>query len=245
VGLLLGLQVVSKPVAKLAIPGLKLTGADTKDGSSAVGKGTVLTMKTTSSSDSSSEAESEDDAPPVRYPLCAHSSCSPLTHGCASQPVVAKIAIPGLKLTGADTKDGSTTVGRGTVLLKSTANTSQNSSLEDLRSPVRAATIPTIATPAAATAVAESDSDASSSDSDEDAAAMPPPAPVSKLAIPGLKLTGADTKDGSSAVGKGTVLTLKAMTSASHDEPAPGAEGSTTSSDESESDDEDGEESKV
>jgi hypothetical protein len=83
VGLLLRLQVVPKPVAKLAIPGLKLTGADTKDGSSAVGKGTVLTMKATSSSDSSSEAESEDDAPPVRYPLVhlpLRSSCSSLTH---------------------------------------------------------------------------------------------------------------------------------------------------------------------
>jgi len=103
-----------------------------------------------------------------------------------TQPVVAKIAIPGLKLTGADTKDGSTAVGRGTVLLKTTANTSQNSSLEDLRSPLAAR----------------------SSSESEDEPPTPPPA-VTKLAIPGLKLTGADTKDGSSAVGKGTVLTFK------------------------------------
>jgi hypothetical protein len=105
--------------------------------------------------------------------------------------VVAKIAIPGLKLTGADTKDGSTAVGRGTVLLKTTANTSQNSSLEDLRSPL------------AARSSSESESES------EDEPPMPPPPAVTKLAIPGLKLTGADTKDGSSAVGKGTVLTLK------------------------------------
>lgn len=110
-----------------------------------------------------------------------------------TQPVVAKIAIPGLKLTGADTKDGSTAVGRGTVLLKTTANTSQNSSLEDLRSPL----------------AARSSSESESESESEDEPPRPPPPAVTKLAIPGLKLTGADTKDGSSAVGKGTVLTLK------------------------------------
>jgi hypothetical protein len=52
-----------KPLAKLAIPGLKLTGADTKDGTAAVGKGTVLVK---AASSDSSESESEDEAPPVR-----------------------------------------------------------------------------------------------------------------------------------------------------------------------------------
>jgi len=48
---------------------------------------------------------------------------------CALQPAtLSKIAIPGLKLTSADTKDGSNTVGKGTVIHKPPAATTPETS---------------------------------------------------------------------------------------------------------------------
>lgn len=187
-------------VTKLAIPGLKLTGADTKDGSSAVGKGTVLTLKTASKEDiqavdsTSSESESDED------------------EEIKPAPVTAKIAIPGLKLTGADTKDGSSAVGKGTTLVVSTT---------------------AVATTAAAAAArpmsprskeahhssSESESDdndegrlatgtdhSDSERSDRDESPHPSPSVRRPFAIPGLKLTANETKDGTASVGKGTNL---------------------------------------
>jgi hypothetical protein len=74
----------------------------------------------------------------------------------------------------------------------------------------------------------------------------PLPKMTAKLAIPGLKLTGADTKDGSSAVGKGTTLVVSTSTvatsvgaSAQQRPVSPLAKEQQLSSSESESDDDD------
>lgn len=100
-----------------------------------------------------------------------------------------KLAILGLKLTAADTKDGTAAFGRGTML--SVSGRSGESESDD--------------GPEGSSEESSANSD-SNSDSDDET----PPRPRLQITIPGLKLTGTETKDGTMAVGKGTTKIVAA-----------------------------------
>lgn len=179
----------SMPSSKVLIPGLRLTASDTKDGTPVVGKGLSVSTKS--------------DSAQQKQPLSTEETTKSTIQKKA-------ITIPGLKLTAADTKDGTTTTGKGTTLLKSPSSSLELLNEEELTDNSSDDGDDEGDNEGEAS---ESNSESERENENENGSDTEPAPPMVKIAIPGLKLTAADTKDGLSSVGKGTLIVKTAVSS--------------------------------